>query len=101
MKMSVVDIIKLGRKYMQLWPQRPELANYFDEYHAVQISRLSFKYLPGVAVFVFIMQLYLGSIALLPQAIVYSLFILTIPVQALVILGVKADKFLPPALASW
>ena len=47
------------------------------------------------------MQLYLGSIAVLPQAVVYSLFILSIPVQALVTLGVKADKFLPPGLASW
>jgi hypothetical protein len=37
----------------------------------------------------------------LPQAIVYALFILSIPVQAMVILGIKADKFLPPGLASW
>jgi len=29
------------------------------------------------------------------------MFILSMPVQALVILGVKADKFLPPTLASW
>jgi uncharacterized membrane protein YfbV (UPF0208 family) len=101
MNMSVVDIIKLGREYMQLWPQRAELADYFDEYRAVQISRLSFKFLPGIAVFIFIMQLYLGSIALLPQAVVYSLFILTIPLQALVMLGVKADKYLPPGLSSW
>ncbi|NQZ79483.1 MAG: DUF412 domain-containing protein [Colwellia sp.] len=101
MNMSVVDIIKLGRKYMNLWPQRIELANYFSEYRVVQVGRFACRYLPGLAVFIFIMQLYLGSIAVLPQAVVYSLFILSIPVQALVTLGVKADKFLPPGLASW
>jgi len=101
MNMSVVDIIKLGRKYMNLWPQRVELASYFSEYRVVQVGRFACRYLPGLAVFIFIMQLYLGSIAVLPQAVVYSLFILSIPVQALVTLGVKADKFLPPGLASW
>ena len=100
MNMSVVELVKLGRKYMELWPQRAELGNYFAEYQAVQISRLAFRYLPGIALFSFIMQIYLGSVTLLPQALVYSLFILSIPVQALLMLGVKADKFLPVALAS-
>lgn len=101
MNMSLVELIKLGREYMRLWPQRAELGNYFAEYQAVQICRLAFRYLPGIALFSFIMQLYLGSMTLLPQALVYSLFILSIPLQALLMLGVKADKFLPLALASW
>jgi uncharacterized membrane protein YfbV (UPF0208 family) len=101
MNMSVVELIKLGRKYMKLWPQQTELGNYFAEYQAVQISRLAFRYLPGIALFSFVMQLYLGSMTLLPQALVYSLFILSIPVQALLMLGIKADKFLPIALAAW
>lgn len=99
--MNVVEIIKLGQKYKQLWPEKPELASYFEEYRSIQVSRLVCRYLPGVALFVFIMQLYLGGIQQLPQSIVYAFFILTIPVQALVMLGVKADKFLPPALANW
>ena len=101
MNMSVIELIKLGRKYMQLWPQRSELGNYFAEYQAVQISRFALRYLPGIALFSFIIQLYFGSINLLPQALVYSLFILSIPLQALLMLGVKADKFLPISLAAW
>jgi hypothetical protein len=101
MRMSVFEIIKLGRKYLQLWPEKVELASYFEEYRAIQISRLVCKYLPGMALFIFIIQLYLGGFHALPQAIVYALFILSIPVQAMVILGIKADKFLPPGLASW
>jgi hypothetical protein len=101
MRMSVFEIIKLGRKYLQLWPEKVELASYFEEYRAIQVSRLVCKYLPGLTLFIFIIQLYFGGFNALPQAIVYALFILSIPVQALVILGIKADKFLPPGLASW
>ncbi|WP_440875884.1 terminus macrodomain insulation protein YfbV [Thalassotalea sp. PLHSN55] len=99
--MSVFEIIKLGRRYLAKWPERAELAQYFAEYHSIRISRLVCRYMPVLAVVVFIMQLYLGSLAVLPQALVYAFFMLSMPVQALVILGVKADKFLPPALASW
>lgn len=101
MNMSVVELIKLGRKYMQLWPQQAELGHYFAEYQAVQMSRLAFRYLPGIALFSLIMQLYFASFAFLPQALVYSLFILSLPIQALLMLGVKADKYLPATLASW
>ena len=36
MNMSVFEIIKLGHKYMRLWPEQVELANYFAEYRAVK-----------------------------------------------------------------
>jgi len=101
MELSLLDIIKLGRKYIKLWPERVELAQYFKEYRAVQVGRIACNYLPGLAIFVFVIQLYFGSFDILPQALVYALFILSMPVQALVVLGIKADKFLPPGLASW
>jgi uncharacterized membrane protein YfbV (UPF0208 family) len=42
-----------------------------------------------------------NALSALPQALVYGLFLLSLPIQALVVSGVKADKLLPPALASW
>lgn len=99
--MTVVEMIKLGRKYLSLWPEQAELGNYFAEYRAIQVSRLVCRYLPGIALFVFIMQLYAGGWDLLNQAIVYTVFMLSIPVQALVMLGAKADKLLPPSLSTW
>ena len=101
MKLSVFEIITLGRKYMSLWPARAELEQYFADYQAVKVSRLVCRVMPGLALFCFIMQLYLGSMAILPQALLYSLCILSFPLQALIFMGVKADKFLPPALSSW
>ena len=113
MNLSVVDLIKLGQRYCKLWPEKAELAKYFADYSAVQSARFVCRYFPALALFTFIMQLYFASgyltgsgsinnaINALPLALVYGIFILSIPVQALVILGVKADKFLPPSLASW
>jgi uncharacterized membrane protein YfbV (UPF0208 family) len=101
MKLSVFEIITLGRKYMNLWPARAELEQYFADYQAVKISRFVCRVMPGLALFCLVMQLYFGSMAILPQALLYSFFILSFPAQALIFMGVKADKFLPPALASW
>lgn len=113
MNLSVVQLIKLGQRYIKLWPEKAELARYFADYRAVQSARFVCRYFPALALFTFIMQLYFASglftgsgaisnsINALPQALVYGLFLLSIPVQAMVVLGVKADKFLPPSLASW
>jgi hypothetical protein len=101
MNMSVYELIKLGQQYLKKWPEQAELVNYFAEYRTIQLSRLVYRYFPSLAVFVFVLQLYLGSLQLLPQALIYALFIASMPIQMLVMLGVKADKFLPPALASW
>ncbi|WP_354668324.1 DUF412 family protein [Colwellia sp. E2M01] len=109
----MIQLIKLGQKYLSLWPEKPELSRYFQDYHSVKSARFVCRYFPGLALFTVIMQLYLasgypfnqGSINLamnaLPQALVYGIFLLSIPVQALVFSGVKADKLLPPSLASW
>ncbi|PKI18021.1 DUF412 family protein [Colwellia sp. 12G3] len=113
MNISVVQLIKLGKKYLSLWPDKPELTHYFEDYRGVQSARFVCRYFPALAMFTVIMQLYVASgyplgqgsvsnaINALPQALVYGLFLLSLPVQALVFSGVKADKLLPPSLASW
>lgn len=113
MNISVVQLIKLGKKYLSLWPDKPELTQYFEDYRGVQSARFICRYFPSLAMFTVIMQLYVASgypmgqgsinnaINALPQALVYGLFLISMPVQALVLSGVKADKLLPPSLASW
>jgi len=99
--MNVYQVIKLGQKYMKLWPEKAELNLYFADYRAVQVSRFVYRYFPSLALLSFVGQVYFGSISILPQALTYSVFILSMPFQALVMLGLKADKFLPPSLSSW
>lgn len=101
MSMNVYQVIKLGQEYMKLWPEKAELNLYFSDYRAVQVSRFVYRYFPSLALLSIVGQLYFGSFSILPQALTYSIFILGMPFQALVMLGLKADKFLPPSLSSW
>ncbi len=113
MNITVVQLIKLGQKYLSLWPDKPELTYYFEDYRGVKSARFVCRYFPALAMFTVIMQLYVASgypmgqgsvnnaMNALPLALVYGLFLVSMPVQALVFSGVKADKLLPPSLASW
>jgi uncharacterized membrane protein YfbV (UPF0208 family) len=101
MNKSIFDIIRSGQKFMNLWPKRPELVNYFAEYRSVVVSRYVCHTMPALAIFVMVIQLYLAGFEQLSQALVYGIFILSLPVQALLLLGKKAQQELPPALASW
>jgi uncharacterized protein len=99
--MSVYQLIQLGRKYLRLWPQRAELANYFNEYQIIIFSRFVFRYFPALAILTLLLPVIFNVESAYPQTFFYAIFIASIPLQALVMLGVKADKFLPPSLATW
>ncbi len=86
---------------MKLWPEKTELGEYFADYRTIQVSRFVYRYFPSLALLSIVGQLYFGSISILPQALTYSVLILSMPFQAMVMLGLKADKFLPPSLSSW
>ena len=101
MKLSVSALIKLGYQYMKLWPKRPELSEYFAEYRTVQFARLVVNVSPGLAVCCLVLQLSLQTSNALAMALFYAILLLSMPIQALVMLGVNADKVLPPSLASW
>jgi len=99
--MNIFEVVTLGQKYMKLWPEKSELSVYFADYRVIQVSRFVYRYFPSLAILSVIGQLYFGSIAILPQALTYGIFILSMPLQALLMLGLKADKYLPPSLSSW
>ena len=99
--MNIFEVVMLGQKYMKLWPEKSELSVYFADYRVIQVSRFVYRYFPSLAILSVIGQLYFGSIAILPQALTYGIFILSMPLQALLMLGLKADKYLPPSLSSW
>lgn len=101
MNLSVVALIKLGYQYMSLWPKRAELARYFSEYKTIQFARLVYAVAPGLAVFTFVLQIGLAGTQSLSIALFYAIVLVSMPVQAMVILGVQADKVLPPSLSAW
>ena len=101
MQQSLLQQLKQGKEYIELWPARPELVNYFAEYRAIIVSRFLLKYGLPLAGFALIMPLMLMGVEQLKQALVYCLFIGSMPIQALFLMNKKSLEKLPPALASW
>ena len=101
MQQSLLKQVKQGRQYINLWPQRPELIQYFSEYRAVLVSRFVLKYGAILALVAFLMPILFIGIEQLKQSLVYSLFIGSLPVQALFLMNNKSKEKLPPSLASW
>lgn len=101
MNMNLLQVILLGRKYLALWPKRVELQNYFDVYQQVQVSRFVCRYSFYFALFILILPLAFNAHSMFAQSLVSAVFITSMPIQAYIMMGLQADKFLPPALASW
>lgn len=99
--MSLLQVIILGRKYLTLWPEHIELQQYFSEYHAVAISRFVCRFSLHFAVLILVLPFAANATEYLSQSIASSIFIASMPIQAYIILGIQADKFLPPGLATW
>jgi uncharacterized membrane protein YfbV (UPF0208 family) len=101
MNKPIIDTFRQGQQFVRLWPKRPELAMYFAEYRAVVLTRMLARYFPFFALTIFSFMLYYGGQEYLSQALVYSLFVLGMPLQALLLQGKKSQQPLPPALANW
>jgi uncharacterized membrane protein YfbV (UPF0208 family) len=103
--MNLLDIIFLGRRYLKLWPEKTELLNFFAEYRQVLIGRMVCRYSAHFAALIFALPFALplpvDSDYFIQNTLVVSLFILSLPVQVYIILGLQADKYLPPSLAKW
>lgn len=101
MNISVIDLIKLGHRYLKLWPERTELAEYFQEYRSVMMARIIWRNFAGFCLFILLFYTLIVGSADIGLLVFYFVFALSMPVQMLVILGVKADKDLPPGLSAW
>lgn len=101
MKISLLQLIQLGRQYLKLWPERAELMQYFAEYRQVSICRFVCRYSLHFAVLVVALPYAANANFLLSQALVSAIFILSMPLQTYIMMGLQADKYLPPALAAW
>ena len=101
MNMSVIEIIKLGHRYLKLWPERPELSEYFQEYYAISLARFVWRNFLGFSLFILLLFTLVAGQQNMSLLVFYVVFALSMPIQVLVMLGVKADKMLPPGLSSW
>ncbi len=90
-----------GQMYMDIWPERKELAPIFPEQRIIKATKFAVKVMPAVAVISVLTQMVFNHSAGLAQGITVALFALSMPLQGFWWLGNRANTKLPPALASW
>lgn len=100
MKLSLWQVFKTGHQYAAIWPHHAVVAA-MTETRVVPAVQFAAKWMPAVAVVNFIVQYqWLGN-GMLPQALVSSLFLLSLPLQGWYWLGRRAVSKLDPRLQHW
>ncbi|MBF7072584.1 DUF412 domain-containing protein [Glaciecola sp. MH2013] len=101
MKQAVPNILKSGQHYMEVWPMQKVLYGLFPECRIVAATKFGFKVMPALAVITVATQLFYLGTQHLPQALTFGIFFLSLPVQGLIWLGLRAEKPLPPEMKAW
>lgn len=97
---SLWQVLQSGQKYAALWPHHSVVAA-MTETRVVPAVKFAAKFMPALAVINFLVQWQWQDEALLPQAIVTSLFLLSLPLQGWYWLGRRALSPLDPRLKHW
>lgn len=101
MQKNIFEQLKQGHEYITLWPTKPELLHYFSEYRAVIASRFVLRYGAPLAALAFILPVGFIGMEQIRHALVYSIFIGSLPVQALFLMYKQSKQQLPPTLKTW
>lgn len=100
MKHSIWQVFKSGQDYAAIWPHHAVVAA-MTETRVVPGVKFAAKWMPAAAVInLWVQYQWLGS-DFLPQAMVSSLFLLSVPVQGWYWLGQRALSQLDPRLKHW
>lgn len=98
--MSLLKTFAQGQHYASLWPRHAIVAA-LPEATVVPAVAFAARWMPALAVVNFLVQFNWQGSAMIPQAIVTSLFLLSIPLQGWYWLGKRAHTQLPPRLQQW
>lgn len=101
MQTDFSSTVRQGIAYSKVWPLQPELAGVLPENRVIRLSVLLQQLMPPAAVLCFCVQLQYGGLAQFGVAFSWSVFLLSLPVQAWFWLGYRARTPLPPALQGW
>ncbi len=93
--------VQMGINYSKTWPLQPELALLFPENRLIRLTLLLKHWMPAAAAVSFCVQLQYSGLSQFWLAASWGLLLLTLPVQALFLLGQRAATPLPPHLHGW
>ncbi|KUE78440.1 terminus macrodomain insulation protein YfbV [Aeromonas schubertii] len=93
--------LQLGRRYLAVWPRRPELNPLFPENRVIHAIEFGARVLPPVVVICLMLQYQFGDASYWPSVLTSLIFMLSMPLQGYYWLGRRAVTPLPPSLAHW
>lgn len=93
--------VQLGVNYSKTWPMQPELASLFPENRLIRFTLMLKQWMPAAAVLSFCVQLQYSGMSHFWLAASWALLLLSLPIQALFLLGQRARTPLPPQLQGW
>lgn len=93
----MLQTIKTGNNYAQIFPRNKGLKSYFWEYHAIQLFNHLVKLLPPILALILVWGwlVFSNDTDLLANVVVAFLFAVSLPVQILFLLGKRANMPLP------
>lgn len=98
--MSIFRTLQTGQQYAKIWPRHAVVAA-MTETRVIPAVAFTAKWMPALAVINLAVQWQWQGEQLLPQALVTSLFLLSMPFQGWFWLGRRANSALTPRLKHW
>ncbi len=96
-----LSILAEGQQYMQTWPLKRELYAMFPECRVIAATRFAIKITPPLAVSLMTLQIWTQGFESMFPMLAMVVMILSLPVQGLIWLGLRAKKRLPPSTRQW
>lgn len=99
----MIETIRAGQRYIQTLPNRKKLQFFLPHYRLIRLTQFATKAMPAFACFALCWQYFFPTPeqTTLASAVLTALFALSIPIQSLFILGVKAKAPLSLPLLDW
>lgn len=98
---TFTSVMRDGQDYMKVWPMQKQLFSLFPDGQIIMATQLGIKIMPPFAVISAAIMLNANGGSFLPQALAVAAFFISLPVQGLLWLGLRANKPLPPSVKGW
>ncbi|VEB25619.1 membrane protein [Actinobacillus lignieresii] len=95
--------LQAGQRYLATYPDQKKLGLFMPDYRLIRLVKLASRFMPAFSCFAILWQYFFAdpSQSILANAVITSLFALSLPYQGLYWLGKRAASPLPLSLLGW
>lgn len=95
--------LQAGQRYLETYPNQKKLALFMPDYQLIRLVKIANRLMPAFACFAIVWQYFFtdASQSILANAVITSLFAISLPYQGLYWLGKRAGSPLSLSLMEW